>query len=112
MMPPSRPPAQAGADPLPRAPAEPHHGPSLRWVTEGSLGLEMACVTWPAIPTRSPSRWTTNRGARAHHRRRARLQYRELSVADISEKHDISRITVVTIGTEHVIEQIIAQLGA
>ena len=33
-----------------------------------------------------------------------------LSVADISERHDISRITVVTIGTEHVIEQIIAQL--
>ena len=33
-----------------------------------------------------------------------------LTVADISEEHDISRITIVTTGTEHVIEQISAQL--
>ncbi|EMD81999.1 acetolactate synthase small subunit [Pacificimonas flava] len=33
-----------------------------------------------------------------------------LTVADISERHDVSRITVVTTGDDHVIEQIIAQL--
>ena len=33
-----------------------------------------------------------------------------LTVADISEGHDVSRITVVTLGTEHVVEQIMAQL--
>ncbi|MEM8825710.1 MAG: acetolactate synthase small subunit [Pseudomonadota bacterium] len=33
-----------------------------------------------------------------------------LTVADISEGHDVSRITIVTIGTERVIEQIMAQL--
>ena len=33
-----------------------------------------------------------------------------LTVADISEQHDLSRITIVTLGTQHVIEQIMAQL--
>ena len=33
-----------------------------------------------------------------------------LTVADITEEHDVSRITVVTTGTDHVVEQIIAQL--
>ncbi|MBV7256756.1 acetolactate synthase small subunit [Pacificimonas sp. WHA3] len=33
-----------------------------------------------------------------------------LTVADISEGHDVSRITIVTTGTQHVIEQIMAQL--
>ncbi|MHB9878505.1 acetolactate synthase small subunit [Pacificimonas sp. ICDLI1SI03] len=33
-----------------------------------------------------------------------------LTVADISEQHDVSRITIVTCGTQHVIEQITAQL--
>ncbi len=33
-----------------------------------------------------------------------------LTVADISEQHDVSRITIVTLGTQHVIEQIMAQL--
>ncbi|MGB3722339.1 MAG: acetolactate synthase small subunit [Pacificimonas sp.] len=33
-----------------------------------------------------------------------------LTVADISEGHDLSRITIVTLGTQHVIEQIMAQL--
>ncbi|MEE4350953.1 MAG: acetolactate synthase small subunit [Pacificimonas sp.] len=32
-----------------------------------------------------------------------------LSVADISEKHDVSRVTVVTQGDEHTVEQIMAQ---
>ena len=33
-----------------------------------------------------------------------------LTVADISDDHSVSRITVVTSGTDHVVEQIIAQL--
>ncbi|MBZ6378378.1 acetolactate synthase small subunit [Pacificimonas flava] len=33
-----------------------------------------------------------------------------LSVADISERHDVSRITVVTSGDDHTVEQIKAQL--
>ncbi|MBU6208276.1 MAG: acetolactate synthase small subunit, partial [Alphaproteobacteria bacterium] len=33
-----------------------------------------------------------------------------LTVADISDQHRISRITIVTNGTPHVIEQIVAQL--
>ena len=33
-----------------------------------------------------------------------------LTVADVSADHAVSRITVVTTGTAHVIEQIIAQL--
>ena len=34
-----------------------------------------------------------------------------LTVADISEGHEISRITIVTSGTDHVVEQIMAQLN-
>ena len=33
-----------------------------------------------------------------------------LTVADVSQNHQVSRVTVVTSGTAHVIEQIIAQL--
>ncbi|MGB7404238.1 MAG: acetolactate synthase small subunit [Pacificimonas sp.] len=33
-----------------------------------------------------------------------------LTVADISEGHELSRITIVTTGTEHVVDQIMAQL--
>ncbi len=33
-----------------------------------------------------------------------------LTVADVSQNHEVSRVTVVTSGTAHVIEQIIAQL--
>ena len=33
-----------------------------------------------------------------------------LTVADVSQDHEVSRVTVVTSGTAHVIEQIIAQL--